>query len=281
MSNKRFFYVVIAMALLALGAITLRTTVTTSAFLSTPRDGYDEVERNRAQFRTGEAYDTSYDEVERTRAKFSAESGDRSYDEVERTRAEFHVAGPTDLSDYWLRHRDEIRRMAQPDLSDYALRHPGATVRLESMPDMSDYALRHRDEIRRMVQRDLSDNGMTQPASGGSTFTAPFGPGIAATYGTSSERTESALPFGPQIAADYGRPNDPYATLYTLPFGPGWAATYGVPSHQQQSTNKNPTRSARNEDVANGSVRPPELYDPVRAPDLAGYWNAFSQRGAK
>lgn len=98
MSNKRFFYVVIAMVLLALGAITLRTALATSAVVSTPRDAYDEVERTRAQFRAGEANDTSYDEVERTRSNFSANrSTDTSYDEVERIRVQVQMIGSTYL----------------------------------------------------------------------------------------------------------------------------------------------------------------------------------------
>jgi hypothetical protein len=70
MSNKRLFYVVIALGLIVLGAITLRTTVSTSAITLGPHDAYDEVERARADFSTYKSADTSYDEVERIRAQF-------------------------------------------------------------------------------------------------------------------------------------------------------------------------------------------------------------------
>ncbi len=136
MSRKRLFYVVIAVDLLALGAITLRTAVATSAVVLTPRDAYDEVERTRSNFSANRSTDTSYDEVERIRAKVdAAKSFDSSYDEVERIRAQFHTIGSTYL---------------------------------------------------------------------------PFGPGLAATYGT---------------------PHKAHGATDALPFGPGWAATYGVPAH--------------------------------------------------
>ncbi len=185
MSKKHLFYVAIALALFALGAITLRTTVATSAVVSIPHDAYDEVERTRSNFSANKSTDTSYDEVERIRAKVdAAKSFDSSYDEVERIRAQVQTI-------------------------------------------------------------------------------------------------HSTLPFGPGLAATYGTPNDANGATDALPFGPGWAATYGVPAHQQQGTNKNPIRSARNADLSNGAVRAPELYDPARASDLAGYWNAVSQSGGK
>jgi hypothetical protein len=51
-----------------------------------------------------------------------------------------------DLGDWYLRHRDQLKPQPAPDVSDYFLRHldqfhPGAA------PDMSDWYLRHRDQF--------------------------------------------------------------------------------------------------------------------------------------
>lgn len=143
MSRKRLFFVLAALALVVIGALTIRVAIATSAVASIGHTNYNEVERNPSKFL---------------------------------------ITDSINLSDYALRHRGEISRMVQPDLSDYALHHPGSTIhpvtepemsdgwlwRLEDLrhtaqPDLSDYALRHRDEIKLKTQPDLSDYALRHP----------------------------------------------------------------------------------------------------------------------
>ncbi len=165
MSRKRLLYVLIALALVTLAVLSIRTAVATSAVVPTTPDAYDEVERNRSLYTFTNSGDRSYDEVERIRARRdSLQAADFSYDEIERNRSKFLITSSgdrsynaPDLSDYALRHPGaRIVIESKPDLSDYALRHPDARIVIESKPDLSDYALRHPELIHRATP-DLSD----------------------------------------------------------------------------------------------------------------------------
>jgi hypothetical protein len=204
MSRNRFFYMVIVLAFLVIGALTLRFAIATSAVVSSGQDLSDYALRH-------------------PNSVIPSAAPDLSDYALRHPNATIYLEPAPDLSDYALRHRDEISRMVQSDLSDYALRHPGATIRVEPAPDLSDYALRHADEIRKTVQPDLSDYALRHP-------------GIVP----------------PAVASP---PPDPAGYFNVV--------SSAVP------------------DAVQGSVRPPELYDRVQAPGLAGYWNTVSQSRVK
>jgi hypothetical protein len=135
-NTQRLVTVAFTLSLMVVAALTLRTAFATSAFTYTPRNGYDEVERARANFNAGKSADLSYDQVKWIRSQyFFMDSTDQSYDEVERSRSNFLSTRSVDSSH------------TAVDLSDYALRHPGL-FRLAA-PDTSDWYLRHRDEFSR------------------------------------------------------------------------------------------------------------------------------------
>ncbi len=104
MITRRFFGILVVLALFAVAALTLRAGIATSAVVSTGRDLSDYALRhpNTSQVDMG----TNLDDYALRHPNYSIqpESG-------------------ADLSDWYLRHSAEFQQTSQPDLSDWYLRH--------------------------------------------------------------------------------------------------------------------------------------------------------------
>ncbi len=102
MSGNRILYVLIALALVILAGLTLRSAFATSAMVAPSQDPYDQVERERSLSASMKTTDSSYDDVERIRA---ARSTDTSYDEVERIRSARAASSSAAKCSTWVTER--------------------------------------------------------------------------------------------------------------------------------------------------------------------------------
>jgi hypothetical protein len=143
MFRNRFVYVVVALALLILAALNIRTAVAISGGVLSKLDLSDYGLRHpNSVVRIGapDLLDYALRHPELLHPEVSNLS-----DYALRHPELMHFAVAADLSDWYLRHPELRNSAPAPDLSDYALRHP--ELMHPAAPDLSDWYLRHRVEF--------------------------------------------------------------------------------------------------------------------------------------